>query len=149
MQMNLPLVRTFLLGYFREVTPEKPVTLPTTATGKGKIDFLIDDVAVEFAVRTKSNLGNNLSRNKNFPELVKLLSFKGKSLLVLYDFSPKPYSSYDIEEFRNIPYIPDCHEISPFNVSYFFQTKNGAEYIRKLIRVNTSRNPRLSSCQYE
>jgi hypothetical protein len=46
----LPLVRTFLLGYFGEVTPEKSVILPTTATGKGKIDFLIDDVAVEFAV---------------------------------------------------------------------------------------------------
>jgi|SRR5215471_18032511 len=55
----LPLVRTFLLGYFGEsLVPEAKSQLPGTLSGESYIDFVIDNVAVEFAVRklTQQNL---------------------------------------------------------------------------------------------
>lgn len=58
----LPLVRTFLLGYFgHTIEPEKEAILHGTLSGKGRIDFLIDDVVVEFAVRTQNSRANTLS----------------------------------------------------------------------------------------
>lgn len=48
----LPLVRCYLLGWFADsVSPEVRGKLPGSISGHGYIDFVIDDVAVEFAVR--------------------------------------------------------------------------------------------------
>lgn len=48
----LPLVRCYLLGWFADnVSPEVKSKLPGTVSGHGYIYFVIDDVAVEFAVR--------------------------------------------------------------------------------------------------
>lgn len=58
----LPLVRTFLLGYFGEsLVPEAKSKLPGTLSGEGYIDFIIDNVAVEFAVRKPTAAKSNVS----------------------------------------------------------------------------------------
>ena len=54
----LLLVRAFLLGYHKHIVPEHGVRLPGSATGMGRIDFLVDGVAVEFAVRRPTTGGD-------------------------------------------------------------------------------------------
>nr|WED68824.1 hypothetical protein PJ912_00245 [Pectobacterium colocasium] len=71
----LPLVRCYLLGWFADqVTPEVKSKLPGTVHGNGYIDFIIDDVAVEFAVRrhccSVSDLGDREQhRNQEIDEV--------------------------------------------------------------------------------
>jgi len=61
-QELLPLVRTYLLGYFGEsIIPEAKSKLPGTLTGNGFIDFVIDNVAIEFAVRKPTASKSNVS----------------------------------------------------------------------------------------
>ncbi|WP_198013949.1 hypothetical protein [Desulforegula conservatrix] len=134
----LPLVRTFLLGYFgHNIEPEKQATLPGGLTGKGKIDFLIDDVAVEFAVRTPNSGANTLSRRINEDEIKKLLKFDGKALLVLFDFSKKPFSAEELEAFRSHPSLgKGNHKKTPFQISYFFKdSEKTTGHIKKQIRA--------------
>lgn len=134
----LPLVRTFLLGYFGEsIVPEAEASLPGTLTGKGRIDFIVDDVAVEFAVRPASSMVNTLSKRINESEVKKLIKHNGKSLLVLFDFSPTPFSSDDLEVFREIPSLGQGnHNKTPFQLSYFFRLGDGGSgHIKKQIRV--------------
>nr|WP_242672428.1 hypothetical protein [Citrobacter braakii] len=58
----LPLVRCYLLGWFADnVSPEVKSKLPGTVSGHGYIDFVIDDVAVEFAVRQPTAARSNVS----------------------------------------------------------------------------------------
>lgn len=47
----LPLVRMFLLGWFGSVAPELQSKLLGCLTGQGRIDFVLGNIAVEFAVR--------------------------------------------------------------------------------------------------
>lgn len=52
----LPLARTFLLGYFgRSLKPEYATAQPGAKTGMGRFDFMVGEVAVEFAVRRDSD----------------------------------------------------------------------------------------------
>jgi hypothetical protein len=100
----LPLVRTFLLGYFEEdLIPEAKSKLPGSPSGNGRIDFIVGDVAVEFAVRKPKQSKTNLSHVTNSSEVKKLMKHDGKALLVLFDFSKKPFSEYDIERYREWP----------------------------------------------
>ncbi|HCL7691785.1 TPA: hypothetical protein N2Y06_003455, partial [Escherichia coli] len=62
----LPLVRCYLLGWFADnVSPEVKSKLPGTVSGHGYIDFVIDDVAVEFAVRKPTAARSNVSATVN------------------------------------------------------------------------------------
>ncbi|MCZ0881022.1 hypothetical protein OYS97_01155 [Raoultella ornithinolytica] len=100
----LPLVRCYLLGWFADnVSPEVKSRLPGTVSGHGFIDFVIDDVAVEFAVRKPTAARSNVSATVNSTEVKKLMKHDGKALLVLFDFSDTPYSEEQIESFRNWP----------------------------------------------
>lgn len=121
----LPLVRTFLLGYFGEsLVPEAKSELPGSLTGEGYIDFLIGDVAVELAVRTPNTPKANLSKTVNSDEIKKLMKYDGLSLLVLFDFSKTPFSNNEIERFREWPSLgKGNHKKSAFNVSYFYINK--------------------------
>jgi hypothetical protein len=134
----LPSVRTFLLGYFRHsVTPEVQSPLPGTVTGIGKIDFLIDDIAIEFAVRKPNDSKNKILNNVNETEVKKLLKYQGKSLLVLFDFSQDPLESSDLEAFRYLPSLgKGNHNKSPFQISYFFKNGNDVGHHKKQIRVH-------------
>ena len=121
----LPLVRCYLLGWFADnVSPEVKSKLPGTVSGHGYIDFVIDDVAVEFAVRKPTAARSNVSATVNSTEVKKLMKHDGKALLVLFDFSDTPYSEEQIESFRNWPSLGrGNHRKSAFNVVYFFVEK--------------------------
>ena len=135
----LPLVRTFLLGYFGEsIVPEAEAILPGALSGRGRIDFVVDDVAVEFAVRIPNASINTLSKRINESEIKKLVKFEGKSLLVLFDFSKKPFLPEDLEVFRELPSLgKGNHNKSPFPLSYFYRERGKGEvgHIKKQIRV--------------
>ncbi|MES3084790.1 hypothetical protein [Sphingomonas faeni] len=116
----LPLVRTFLLGYFKHCYPEEWVRLPSAPSKWGRIDFQIGDVAVEFAVRRPRDRKGPLSAKVNQTEMIKLLMYDGPALLVLFDFSQHPFEETDIERFRDYPSLGRGNfKRSAFNVAYF------------------------------
>ncbi len=136
----LPVVRSFLLGYFGEITPELMCQLPGSATGTGRIDFCVGGVAVEFAVRKPMGSKSKLSAVTNSTELKKLLKYDGKALLVLFDFSKDHFEEEQLERFRDWPSLGQGnHKYSAFNVAYFYvKSVNPTKTlgcIRKVIRV--------------
>lgn len=133
----LPLVRTYLLGYFGEsLVPEAKTKLPGSLSGNGYIDFLIDNVAVEFAVRKPTAAKSNLSASVNSSEVKKLMKHDGLAVLILFDFSKTPYTEEKIERFRDWPSLGQGnHKKSPFNVAYFYLAGKMPEYYTKNIRV--------------
>lgn len=120
-----PLVRTFLLGYFGEsIVPEAAAVLPGSLSGIGRIDYLIDNVAVELAVRNKGKAKSTISSSVNSNEVKKLMKHDGLALLVLLDFSDSPASDEEISRFREWPSLGrGNHRKSPFNVAYFYKEK--------------------------
>ncbi|ESQ81989.1 hypothetical protein [Asticcacaulis benevestitus] len=132
----LPLVRTYLLGYFWDVAPEVRSSLPGTLTGEGSIDFVVGDVAIELAVRRPKDSKRFLSDLHNATEIKKLMKHKGLAVLILLDFSAKPFSDADIERYRDWPSLgKGNHKKSPFNVAYFYREKRATKCIQKNIRV--------------
>lgn|GEM_PF-1202919 len=119
----LPLVRTFLLGYFGEsLMPEAKAQLPGSLSGNGRLDFNVAGVAVEFAVRRPDAPKATLSLVVNISEIKKLMKYDGHALLVLFDFSKSPYTRQEIEAFRNWPSLgKGPHKKSPFNVAYYYK----------------------------
>ncbi|MBA5235482.1 hypothetical protein SOV92_17705 [Pectobacterium brasiliense] len=135
----LPLVRCYLLGWFADqVTPEVKSKLPGTVRGNGYIDFIIDDVAVEFAVRRPTAARSVISATVNSTEIKKLMKYDGKSLLVLFDFSSTPWTEEQLDSFRDWPSLgKGNHKKSAFNVAYFYTTRRPLAFhkITKNIRV--------------
>jgi hypothetical protein len=118
-----PLFRTFLLGWFGQVSPEAQSALPGSLTGCGSIDFLIGNVAVEFAVRRRQEGKSPLSDVTNSNEIKKLIKHQGPAVLVLYDFSAQPFDKDDLNRYRDWRSLGQGnHRISPFNVAYFYRS---------------------------
>ncbi|EAB9500322.1 hypothetical protein DL160_10020 [Salmonella enterica subsp. enterica serovar Typhimurium] len=137
----LPLVRCYLLGWFGDnLTPEVRARLPGALSGNGYIDFVIDDVAVEFAVRRPDAPKATLAAYANSTEIKKLMKYDGKALLVLFDFSTTPFAEQQIESFRDWPSLGQGnHKKSAFNVAYFYIEKRRPltpGKIIKNIRIN-------------
>lgn len=132
----LPLVRCYLLGWFGDnLTPEVQAQLPGTLTGNGYIDFVIDDVAVELAVRRPDAPKATLSAYVNSTEMKKLMKYDGKALLVLFDFSTTPFTEKQIEAFRDWPSLGQGnHKKSAFNVAYFYVEKRRPLTLGKIIK---------------
>jgi len=133
----LPLVRTYLLGYFWTVSPETRSRLPGSLTGHGSIDFVVGNVAIEFAVRRPTDSKRALSSVTNSTEVKKLMKWPGLSLLVLFDFSRFPYDRADLERYREWPSLGrGWHYKSAFNVAYFYRgPKMKLECMRLNVRV--------------
>lgn len=136
----LPLVRAFLLGYFgRGVSPEVTSELPSRISGWGRIDFVVDGVAVEFAVRNEGKNRQSLSDVTNADEIKKLMKWEGKALLILFDFANDSLGEQDIERYRDWPSLGQGnHKKSAFNVAYFTRSKEEKDVtiIQKNIRVS-------------
>lgn len=132
----LPLVRCYLLGWFRHnVTPEVQGKLPGSLSGSGRLDFMIGDVAVEFAVRRPGAPKATLSAYVQAPEMKKLMKHDGLALLVLFDFSDFPFSEEQIEAFRDWPSLGrGNHRKSPFNVVYFYVEKKRPLRLNKITK---------------
>ena len=139
-QELLPLVRMFLLGYFgKSIVPEARAVLPGSLSGYGRLDFRIDNVAVELAVRRPNARASSLSSYVNSGEVKKLMKHDGLAVLVLFDFSSDPYDAEGIESFRDWPSLgKGPHKKSPFNVAYYYissRKPRETDVIRKNIRV--------------
>jgi hypothetical protein len=139
-QQLLPLVRTFLLGYFGEsLVPEASSALPLSLSGRGRIDFMIGDLAVEFVVRRPTAGRACISPQANSTEVRKLLKHDGQALLVLYDMSRDWIDGGVLEEYRKLPSLgPGRQRKSPFNLAYYHLThvrQLRTDVIRKTIRV--------------
>jgi len=127
-----PLVRSFLLGYFGEsLVPEAKAVLPGSLSGHGRVDYLIDNVAVELAVRSKGKAKANISSSVNTSEVKKLMKHDGLSVLVLLDFSDTPAEDEDISRFREWPSLGKGHhkKIS-FQRRLFLQKANQGVFSR-------------------
>ncbi len=121
----LPLLRAFLRGrYGDKLGVEVDAALPGAKTTRGRLDFTIGDTAMEFAVRRPDAPQSNLSATVNHTEVKKLLKWRGRAVLVLFDFSNNPYEPADLEErFRDWRSVAQLgkgnHALSPFCVAYF------------------------------
>lgn len=126
----LPLVRSFLLGYFKTCAPEVKVRLPGSASGHGYVDFQIGPVAVELAVRRPGHKKTWLSAAFNTTEIKKLMMHSGPALLVLYDFSRHPFSDDELARYREYPSLgKGKFNRSGFNLVYFYlQSGRGRDY---------------------
>ncbi|MDC4236822.1 hypothetical protein [Pasteurella multocida] len=138
----LPLVRNYLLGYFDHLEPEAMVQV--TASYRGRFDFLIDNVAVELALRSARKGGNNLRAQNNEKEIIKLIKHPDHSLMVLFDFKGHRTDKDVIEtlkEYRNIPSLGSGnHHRYPFTVAYFYQAEDGLLYYYTR-RIRVKRRP--------
>ncbi|OOF45821.1 hypothetical protein BKK52_11960 [Rodentibacter trehalosifermentans] len=137
-QELLPMVRCYLLGYFDHLEPEAKVQV--TNNYQGRLDFFIDNVAVEFTVRSKNKGANNLKAENNVREIKKLMKHPNHSLMILFDFK-KGVTEREVEkilkEYRNIPSLGrgNPHRY-PFTVVYFYQDEDGDLcYYPRRIRV--------------
>ena len=117
----LPLVRTFLLGYFGpRAEPERMAVLPTKLTGQGRFDFMIYDVAVELAVRRPWCPRADVMPGRNADEVRKLLKHDGLGVLVLLDYSASPLTRDELESYRDLPSLGrGNHTKSGFSVAYY------------------------------
>lgn len=135
----LPLVRTFLLGYFGMCAPEVKVRLPGGRSGYGYVDFKIGNIAVELAVRRPRDRKAPLSAAFNTTEIKKLMMHPGPSILILYDFSRHPFEEHELERYRQYPSLGKGNfPKSGFNISYFFLSnarKRECDYFQMNIRV--------------
>lgn len=134
----LPLVRMFLLGWFGAVEPELRSKLPGCLTRRGRIDFVIDGVAVEFAVRRPGERKAALSEVTNSTEIKKLLQFDGRAVLILFDLSASPFDRATLARYRDWPSLGrGNHRTSAFNVAYFHR-KGGRKPEAGKITLNIS-----------
>ena len=119
-KLLLPM-RFYLLGWFgrESFQAEHTVVFPWTKGGKGRVDFCIDGVAVEVAVRTSGGSKSNLCSTVNRPEIVKLMKHHGRAMLVLFDFSREPLSTEDLQLFRKLPALEGEHHLTAFHLCYF------------------------------
>jgi len=125
------ITRFFLLGYFLNINPEFTGEEPPV---KRRPDFMIGDTALEFAVRTPLDPPSKLKAKNLEPDILKLTTYQGESVLVLYDFSDKYLEEKDLEEYsewaneQNLKY--------PFTILYFHkENQNKIKFIKKLIRA--------------
>ena len=136
----LPLVRMFLLGWFGSVAPELQGKLAGCLTGRGRIDFVVDGIAVEFAVRRPSERKAALSEVTNSTEIRKLLQFDGRAVLILFDLSASPFDRDDLARYRDWPSLGrGNHKRSAFNVAYFYRHA-GDDPGARTITMNISPN---------
>lgn len=123
----LPLVRSYLLGYFDYLEPEAMIQVSSNC--KSRCDFLIDNIAVEFAVRSANKGGNNLKAKNNVSEIKKLIRYPYHSLMILFDFKRGRTDDEVIatlKEYRNIPSLGrGNYNRYPFTVAYFYQDESG------------------------
>lgn len=97
--------------------------LPGSPSGRGVLDFIIGDIAVELAVRPRDMAKDRVSRFQNQNEVKKLMKYNGRGLLVLFDFSSAPLTEEEVNSFReNLPRLGKGHRRSPFQLSYFYRT---------------------------
>lgn len=132
----LPLVRFYLLGRYGSVSPEVTARLVRAAGGSGRVDFVVGNTAIELAVRSPTCLASKLLPSVNETEILKLMTYDGPSVLILYDFSEYPLSDAQLQQYRDLPSLGrGNHFRSPFSVLYYYRADGKCISVRKNIRV--------------
>lgn len=132
----LPLVRAYLLGYFHgDMQAEQWSSLPGCKTAYGRIDFLIGKVAVELAVRRKGGPKSCLRPHHNRTEVRKLLRWKGRAILILFDFDDNHFDVADIKDYRHISLGKGNWKTSGFNIAYFYRSGRPRSHVTIRRRV--------------
>lgn len=130
----LPLYGAFLFGKFGRVDREVRAKLGKSANAR--IDFQVGNTAIELAVRKPRAPKSGLSKSVNRDEIEKLLRHNGLSALVLLDYSRSPFTSEELENFRNWPSLgKGNHNLTPFNVIYCYRSEGHTSIIKKNIRL--------------
>jgi hypothetical protein len=130
-------IRFFLLGYFgKGIEPEVRTKLISSLSEEGRLDFLVEKVAVEFAVRPPISPPSVLKKRANADEVKKLVQYNGQSALVLFDFSVSPLEDSDLEEYRALPILRQGIKKKPFWIFYYYKTDQGQyDCISKYIKT--------------
>ena len=124
----------FLAGRFPKVEREKIQVV--TKEYKGRLDFKVDGIGIELAVRKSSAPQSSLLPQVNNSEISKLLKFKGKSLLVLLDYSSSPLHEIELDAYREYQISgKGNHKPSPYNLIYIYIDGDDCASIKKNIRV--------------
>lgn len=136
----LPNVRFFLLGYFGAIEPEVKTELRGNYSEEGFIDFVVDNVAIEFAVRKPDDYASKLTSYSNRDERKKLVRRKQYNesfvygVLVLFDFSDDPLNDEQLEDYREQPPLGRGNfNLDNFSVLYFYRDNGESKCIRKNI----------------
>lgn len=117
----LPLLRYNLLGQFGDkVSPEIQGILQGALRGSGRLDFLISDLVVEFAVRRRYDRACTLRPEYQVTEVKKLLKYDEKGVLILFDLSYSPLTLSVIREYRSLPAMGN-HIKTSFHIAYFYR----------------------------
>jgi hypothetical protein len=127
----LPSVRFYLLGYFGAIDPEVKTELISNNTGEGFLDFAIENIAVEFAVRRPDDTKFKLTAYANRDERTKLIRRKKynehltKGVLVLFDFAKDPLSEEQLGHYREMPSLGQGNfNKDDFSILYFYIGEN-------------------------
>ena len=137
----LPNERFFLLGYFGAIEPEVKTELRGKYSEEGFIDFVVDNVAIEFAVRKPDDYASKLTSYSNRDERKKLARRKQYNesfeygVLVLFDFSNDPLTDEQLENYREQPPLGRGNfNLDNFSVLYFYRESGESICIRKNVR---------------
>tara|TARA_B100000315_G_C14197248_1_gene415988 strand:+ start:44 stop:571 length:528 start_codon:yes stop_codon:yes gene_type:complete len=136
-------VRFYLLGYFQKIKSEVQTELIGSPTKVGYFDFVINNVAIEFAIRRPVTHATDIAFNKNYTEILKLMRRKKlhKNLkygvLVLLDFSGRCLKNEHFEAYRcSTDLLSGNYKKDTFSILYIhIDENNQSECIRKEIRV--------------
>lgn len=119
---HLPFVRFYLLGFFGGLEPEKKTIYPEAKTGWGKFDFMIDKTAIEFAVRKEKQGPSAALQRVNRSEMIKLMKYEGRSILVIFDYSDNHVSKEQLSQYRELPSLgKGNHHKFPLNILYLYR----------------------------
>jgi hypothetical protein len=126
----LPNVLFFLLGYFGDdLEPEMKTELLLAPSGEGYIDFGVNNIAIEFAVRLPNESASKLTSYSNRTERTKLIRRKVYNdwaeygVMVLFDFSDNPLTKEQLDEYREKPSLgKGNHNTDGFSVLYYNHT---------------------------
>jgi hypothetical protein len=128
----LPALKWFLAARFKVVKPEGAAN----NSSKERIDFIVDNVAVEVAVRRNGKSKSALKKRVNASEIKKLIRWKGLAVLVLFDFDSNPLNEDDLEDFRDYPSLSKKNDTeTPFNILYYCVEDGSVKVTRKNVRL--------------
>ena len=139
----LPHVRFYLLGYFGAIKSEVKTELIGSPTEEGYFDFVVDNIAIELAIRKPSTHATSITSNTNLTEITKLMRRKKYhdnlkyGVLVLLDFSGKCLKNKHFDDYRYSTSLGSGNfKKDNFSILYIYINENNqSDYIRKNIIV--------------
>ena len=134
-------IRFYLLGAFGNVNPEAVAQMPLGR--QGRVDFKLGNTAIELAVKLADDPKSKLL-GQNRPEMYKLIKHRGRSILVLFDFSKtRSLCDDDIIDFygEQPTFGKGDHYRSPYTLLYYYRKNRQTGCFKRQIRCRQIRCP--------